>query len=229
MDKDKVLYRNTTENYIFRFWELIYINSTFMLVTIQSDATNIPLKILLTVTLVLLMIFLGIITYNKSKTDFFSSNDPDNFYYLGFIFTIASLIAGFIPFAYTDVKDLSENQNAVLSAFGLGMLTTFVGMAGRQIMLQLFDKTDVDTEDTQIRIKNSAEKFSRNMQRVTNRMDNSMNEFADNLKTTNTQITKITNKFSDQFGKIADSFTVVEERLNGSVAKFISLTEKKRS
>ena len=37
------------------------------------------------------------------------------------------------------------------------MLTTFVGMAGRQILLQLFDKPDVDTENTQIRIKNSAE------------------------------------------------------------------------
>ena len=62
------------------------------------------------------------------------------------------------------------------------MLTTLVGLVGRMVLIQLFDKTDADTESAVVKITNAAEGFSRTLQQVNVRISNDMIQFAMNLK-----------------------------------------------
>ena len=205
-----------------------FLISVFMLVTLFSDPENILIfKSILTLTLVGLMIFLGLIVYKKSRGDLVNTNDPNDFYYLGFIFTIYSLIAGFLPYAF--IEGEVTNEKTVLSAFGLGMLTTFIGLAGRQVLFQLFDKPDDETENTRIRIQNKATQFSDNLQTLTERMNNNMNSFANEFEKANFRITEVSNKFSKQFEKVSSSLEGIENKFNAAINRFVSLADKKES
>lgn len=60
----------------------------------------------------------------------------DNFYYLGFIYTLASLSAALVQLTgQIDVQPL-------LGSFGIALVTTIVGIAGRVLLLQL--RTELD-------------------------------------------------------------------------------------
>lgn len=67
----------------------------------------------------------------------------DNFYYLGFIFTLASLSAALILIRRgASIDDL-------LGSFGIALFTTIVGVAGRVLFVQL--RGDVDEVEDEIR------------------------------------------------------------------------------
>ena len=156
--------------------------------------------------------FLGFLIYKKSTTIYINVNDPDYFYYLGFIFTIGSLIAGFLPIAFGGITQRFQYET-ILSAFGLGMLTTLIGLIGRMVLIQLFEKTDADTESAVEKISITAEGFSESLQKVNYRINNDMKQFAEEFKKTNTQITKATNKFSAQLEKSTSSIESLEKKM----------------
>src|SRR5262249_57663426 len=62
-----------------------------------------------------------------------SEADGETFYYLGFIYTLATLVATFAPLLNS--SDRPESRH-VLGLFGLGLVTTFVGLAGRIVFAQ---------------------------------------------------------------------------------------------
>jgi uncharacterized protein YukE len=67
----------------------------------------------------------------------------DNFYYLGFIFTLASLSAALAQFrGGVQINDL-------IGSFGIALLTTIVGIAGRVIFLQM--RTEIDDVEEGVR------------------------------------------------------------------------------
>jgi hypothetical protein len=87
----------------------------------------------------------------------------DSFYYLGFTLSIGSLLASLHPF----------NPNATVSAkdelrfFGLGMLTTVIGVIGRTV-LQLFYRTvEEGIEETNRRIQQSARTYLETINQLT--------------------------------------------------------------
>ncbi len=65
----------------------------------------------------------------------------DNFYYLGFIFTLASLTAALLQLR----KEVSVNL--LLESFGIALVTTIFGIAGRVLFVQLRSDID-DVEET---------------------------------------------------------------------------------
>jgi hypothetical protein len=67
----------------------------------------------------------------------------DNFYYLGFIYTLASLSA-----ALVELRS-GVNSSAILGAFGTALVTTIVGIAGRVIFVQM--RSEIDTVEEEIR------------------------------------------------------------------------------
>ena len=83
---------------------------------------------------VTLMLFYGAVVWLRSKTQYSTADDADTFYYLGFIFTLVTLVATFTPLLATETKLESK---MVLGLFGLGLITTFVGLAGRVFFYQL--------------------------------------------------------------------------------------------
>ena len=83
---------------------------------------------------VALMLVYGVAIWFRSKTRYSTEGDAETFYYLGFIFTLVTLVATFAPLLATEAK---LETKAVLGLFGLGLITTFVGLAGRVFFYQL--------------------------------------------------------------------------------------------
>ena len=75
-----------------------------------------------------LMLVYGVLLWIRSRTEYASEGDGETFYYLGFIYTLATLVATFAPLLNASER---PDTRQVLGLFGLGLSTTFVGLAGR--------------------------------------------------------------------------------------------------
>ena len=82
---------------------------------------------------VALMLVYGVVIWARSQTEYASETDGETFYYLGFIYTLATLVATFAPLLNSSERPESRH---VLGLFGLGLITTFVGLAGRIVFSQ---------------------------------------------------------------------------------------------
>lgn len=92
---------------------------------------------------VALMIGYGIAAYQFRRVQLRPDRLGDNFYYLGFIFTLASLSAALLMLRKGgDIKDL-------LGSFGIALLTTIVGVAGRVLFVQM--RADIDEVEDEVR------------------------------------------------------------------------------
>src|SRR5205807_4125438 len=87
----------------------------------------------MTTLVVGLMVVYGVVLLIRSRTAFASETDGETFYYLGFIYTLATLVATFAPLLNSSERPESRH---VLGLFGLGLITTFVGLAGRIVFAQ---------------------------------------------------------------------------------------------
>lgn len=85
---------------------------------------------------VAVMIGYGVIAYNMTSVRLRPDRLGDNFYYLGFIFTLSSLSAAL--FQLRDGTDI----NSLLGNFGIALITTIVGIAGRVLFLQMRGELD---------------------------------------------------------------------------------------
>ena len=98
---------------------------------------------LVTLVAVGTMIAYGSIAFHMPLVQMRLDRLGDNFYYLGFIFTLASLTAALIEFSGgTDVKPLLES-------FGIALATTILGIAGRVVFVQLRSNLD-DIEEKEL-------------------------------------------------------------------------------
>ena len=80
-----------------------------------------------------LMLVYGVVLWIRSRTEHASEGDGETFYYLGFIYTLATLVATFAPLLNSSER---PDTRQVLGLFGLGLSTTFVGLAGRIVFAQ---------------------------------------------------------------------------------------------
>ena len=116
---------------------------------------GIPISIALT-----LMLLYGVFIWLRSRTPYGSDADADSFYYLGFIYTLISLTSQLIPQMFPallpDKPQLAGEQ--LLGIFGLGLLTTFLGLAGRIAFLSFAPEP---TEDLDGSFHRLAETFDR--------------------------------------------------------------------
>jgi hypothetical protein len=80
-----------------------------------------------------LMLVYGVVLWIRSRTEYASEGDGETFYYLGFIYTLATLVATFAPLLNSTER---PDTRQVLGLFGLGLSTTFVGLAGRIVFAQ---------------------------------------------------------------------------------------------
>ncbi len=85
-----------------------------------------------------LMLVYGVVLWIRSRTEHASEHDGETFYYLGFIYTLVTLVATFAPLLNSAERPESRH---VLGLFGLGLITTFVGLTGRNRVTQQFDST----------------------------------------------------------------------------------------
>lgn len=81
-----------------------------------------------------LMVLFGLVVWVRSRESYDTDSDAESFYYLGFIYTLITLVATFVPLLASGHK--APSPHLVLGLFGLGLITTFVGLAGRIFFLQ---------------------------------------------------------------------------------------------
>ena len=92
---------------------------------------------------VVAMVVYGAVAYRIPAVNLRLDRLGDNFYYLGFVYTLASMSAALIQLR--EGADLE----ALLGSFGIALLTTIVGVAGRVIFVQL--RTELDDIEAAIR------------------------------------------------------------------------------
>jgi hypothetical protein len=122
----------------------------FGFVAVAGFATIISLKLydanpdIVAAFAVALMITYGLIAYRIPAVSLRLDRLGDNFYYLGFIFTLASMSA-----ALMQLRENVSNIDSLLGSFGIALFTTIVGIAGRVLFVQL--RTEVDEIEAGVR------------------------------------------------------------------------------
>lgn len=92
---------------------------------------------------VVAMVLYGLVCFQIPAIHIRADRLGDNFYYLGFIYTLASLSAALLQLRQTpDVENLLGN-------FGIALVTTVVGIAGRVLFVQL--RGDLDAVEEHVR------------------------------------------------------------------------------
>jgi len=114
-----------------------------------------------------LMVVYGALLWIRMKTDDGAAGDGETFYYLGFIYTLATLVATFAPLLNSAGR--LETRH-VLGMFGLGLITTFVGLAGRIVFAQTLADEASDPEDNAVRLGDAYADAARSIERSTVRI-----------------------------------------------------------
>lgn len=92
---------------------------------------------------VALMIAYGFVAFQFRRVQLRPDRLGDNFYYLGFIYTLASLSAALLQLrSGARIEDL-------LGSFGIALFTTIVGVAGRVLFVQM--RGDIDEVEDEVR------------------------------------------------------------------------------
>jgi len=91
---------------------------------------------------VAIMVAYGVIAFQIPAVQLRPDRLGDNFYYLGFIYTLASMAA-----ALMQLRGQIEIQ-PILGSFGIALITTIVGVAGRVLFVQMRSEIDDVQEQT---------------------------------------------------------------------------------
>ena len=92
---------------------------------------------------VALMVVYGVVAFQYRRVRLRPDRLGDNFYYLGFIYTLASLSAALLQLrAGARIEEL-------LGSFGIALFTTIIGVAGRVLFVQL--RGDIDEVEDEVR------------------------------------------------------------------------------
>ena len=130
-----------------------------------------------------IMVLFGLVVWNKVRSELASEGDADTFYYLGFLFTLATLVRAFwpyMPFFLSGNPGVTEAQ--VLGLFGLGLFTTFFGLAGRIVLSRMGVSDDAEISgsfallanrfgELSDEVRKTADDFVQQRERLTHEME----------------------------------------------------------
>jgi hypothetical protein len=92
---------------------------------------------------VVLMVAYGFVAFQYRRVRLRPDRLGDNFYYLGFIYTLASLSAALLQLRG------GARIEELLGSFGIALFTTIIGIAGRVLFVQL--RADIDEVEDEVR------------------------------------------------------------------------------
>lgn len=128
---------------------------------------------------VALMLVYGAVIWLRSNTQYSTEGDAETFYYLGFIFTLVTLVATFAPLLATETKLESK---VVLGLFGLGLITTFIGLAGRVFFYQLTGDEPGSVDEHARRLSNAYVEAARAIEASTPQITRARSQADEHLK-----------------------------------------------
>ena len=165
-----------------------------------------------------LMLVYGVALFLRSRTAYASEGDGETFYYLGFIYTLATLVATFAPLL-NSTERLDTRQ--VLGLFGLGLITTFVGLAGRVVFAQTWPGTPSGPEENARRLSDAYAEAARRIERSTvrivhaqGRAEGHLNEsYTGAIESIRTISDRVVQQFDAMSAQLMNQFAAVIDRV----------------
>jgi hypothetical protein len=173
----------------------------------------------MTAVVVGLMLAYGVLLWIRSRTAYASETDGETFYYLGFIYTLATLVATFAPLLNSSERPESRN---VLGFFGLGLITTFVGLAGRIVFAQTTPGALARPEDDARRLGDAYTEAARAIERSTvrivhaqQRAEGHLSEsYSGAVETIRILSGRVTQQFDAMSAQVLKQFATLVERIS---------------
>jgi hypothetical protein len=173
----------------------------------------------MTAVVVGLMLAYGVLLWIRSRTVYASETDGETFYYLGFIYTLATLVATFAPLLNSSERPDSRN---VLGFFGLGLITTFVGLAGRIVFAQTTPGALARPEDDARRLGDAYAEAARAIERSTvrivhaqQRAEGHLSEsYSGAVETIRILSGRVTQQFDAMSAQVLKQFATLVERIS---------------
>jgi hypothetical protein len=172
----------------------------------------------MTAIVVGLMVVYGVYLWVRSRTAYVSETDGETFYYLGFIYTLATLVATFVPLLNSSERLDSRH---VLGFFGLGLITTFVGLAGRIAFAQTSPGASARPDDDARRLGDAYAEAARAIEQSTvrivhaqQRAEGHLSEsYSGALEAIRILSGRVTQQFESMSAQVLKQFAVVIERV----------------
>ncbi len=173
----------------------------------------------MTALVVGLMVVYGIVLWVRSGTAYASETDGETFYYLGFIYTLATLVATFAPLLNSTER---PDSRQVLGFFGLGLITTFVGLAGRIVFAQASSGALASPENDARRLGDAYTEAARAIERSTvrivhaqQRAEGHLSEsYSGAVETIRILSGRVTQQFETMSAQVLKDFASVIERVS---------------
>jgi hypothetical protein len=173
----------------------------------------------MTALVVGLMVAYGIVLWVRSGTADASETDGETFYYLGFIYTLATLVATFAPLLNSTER---PDSRQVLGFFGLGLITTFVGLAGRIVFAQASSGALASPENDARRLGDAYAEAARAIERSTvrivhaqQRAEGHLSEsYSGAVETIRILSGRVTQQFETMSAQVLKDFATVIERVS---------------
>lgn len=105
----------------------------------------------------------------------------DSFYYLGFTLTMAALLGSLKPFSW--IAGETPEPADVLQHFGLGMITTLIGVFGRTTLQMYYRTPDETLEATNQQIAAAAEQYLGRLEQLNAQVTASLDSSASEVRT----------------------------------------------
>lgn len=149
--------------------------------------------------------------------EFFIKEDQvgDNAYYMGFLFTLASLSHALFAF-----NNLSGNEiNQIVGNFGVALWSTIAGIASRVYIAQLRQDIDEVEEDVKIKLLETSNRLTNELNQISFNLNNCartlQNSIEESYQFANEKIQNNLIKISENFAnKIAENITKSNEIFN---------------
>lgn len=166
-----------------------------------------------------LMLVYGVVLWIRSRTEWAAEGDGETFYYLGFIYTLATLVATFAPLLNSSER---PDTRQVLGLFGLGLSTTFVGLAGRIVFAQTGTGALGSPEHNARRLGDAYAEAARAIERSTvrivhaqQRAEGHLNEsYSSAVESIRTLSVRVTEQFDSMGADVLKRFGSVIERIS---------------
>jgi BMFP domain-containing protein YqiC len=173
----------------------------------------------MTALVVGLMLLYGVVLWIRSRTAYASETDGETFYYLGFIYTLATLVATFAPLLNSAERPESRH---VLGFFGLGLITTFVGLAGRIVFAHTSPGALASTEHDARRLGDAYAEAARAIEQSTVRIVHAQQRAEGHLSESYSGAVeairilsgRVTQQFESMSAQVLKDFAAVIERVS---------------
>jgi hypothetical protein len=167
-----------------------------------------------------LMVVYGVLLWIRSGTEYASEGDGETFYYLGFIYTLATLVATFAPLLNSTER---PDTRQVLGLFGLGLSTTFVGLAGRIVFAQTSPGALASPEHNAQKLADAYAEAARAIERSTVRIVHAQQRAEGHLNESYSGAVdairflsgRVTEQFASMGAEVLRQFGAVIERVGG--------------